>query len=82
MEKGLKKLKVEENSELPTMEKLPIFIQSLFCPGCLKIPEYSIHITKDEKVLLRHLCNRISKEKILFENDEFQSFIANNSCSY
>ena len=82
MEKGFKKLKVEENSELPTMEKLPIFIQSLFCPGCLKIPEYSIHITKDEKVLLRHLCIRISKEKILFENDEFQSFIANNSCSY
>lgn len=79
MEKGLK---FEENSELPTMEKLPVFIQSLFCPGCLKIPEYLIHITKDGKVLLKHTCNKKSKEKLLSENDEFQSFIAKNRCSY
>lgn len=82
MEKGLKKIKDEKNSELPTMEKLPMFIKNLFCSDCLKIPEYSIHITKDEKVLLKHLCNRKSKEKLLSENDEFQIFIANNSCSY
>ena len=67
---------------MPTIEKLPVFIQSLFCPDCLKIPEYSIYITKDEKVLLKHLCYRKSKEKLLSENDEFQSFITNNSCSY
>ena len=58
-------------------------IKELFCPFCLKYPEYSINIESNKKVQLEHSClkDKIVKYKIL-ENNEIENIIKGKKCNY
>ena len=59
------------------------FIKELFCPFCLKYPEYSINIESNKKVILEHSClqDKIVKYKVS-ENEEIENIIKSKQCNF